>query len=76
MLSIVAPARSMPVAAECRSMCAPREGASVIVSDVDREGGAFGADGQTVYVVVPAPDVGDLLDELAVDGTVAVVGMG
>ena len=51
-------------------------GESLPVADVDREGGAFGADGQTVYVVVPAPDVGDLLDELAVDGTVAVVGMG
>lgn len=51
-------------------------GESLPVSAVDREGGGLVGAAQTVYVVVPADQVGALLDALAGDVTVAVVGMG
>lgn len=51
-------------------------GEALPVAAVERDPGGFAADGETVYVVVPAATVGPLLDALAVDGSVAVVGMG
>lgn len=59
----------------------PAEGSSrlvgegLIVADVAQEESALGSAGSTVYVVVPAADVGALLDALAVDGSITVVGM-
>ncbi|WP_062463534.1 SAF domain-containing protein [Demequina soli] len=53
-----------------------RVGEALPVAAVERDDGAFGAGGQTVYVVVPADAVGDLLDALAGAADVAVVGIG
>ncbi len=49
---------------------------SVAVSAVERDDGAFGTGGDTVYVMIAADDVGRLLDALAADGEVTVVGIG
>ncbi len=50
---------------------------AVVVDEVDREGSAFSAHaGETVYVLVPAADVGDFLAALAGADEVAVVGIG
>ncbi|WP_062518592.1 SAF domain-containing protein [Demequina silvatica] len=51
-----------------------RVGESLPVSAVDREEGSFGLGGETVYVVVPADQVGLLLDALSGAAEVAVVG--
>ncbi len=49
----------------------------VVVEEVDREGSAFSTRiGETVYVLVPADDVGGLLSSLADAEEVAVVGLG
>ncbi|WP_062467078.1 SAF domain-containing protein [Demequina maris] len=53
-----------------------RVGESLVVSAVQRDDGSFGLGGETVYVVVPADQVGDLLDALATAAEVAVVGLG
>ena len=53
-----------------------RVGESLVVSAVDREDGAFGTGGETVYVVVAAAEVGALLESLATGDEVAVVGIG
>ncbi len=51
--------------------------AGVIVDEVEREGGAFSArPGETVYVLIPAAKVGDLLAALADADEVSVVGFG
>ena len=51
-------------------------GASLVVADVVREDSAFNVGGgETVYVVVPTDDIPDLLDALAADGDVSVVGL-
>lgn len=46
----------------------------LVVDQVDRAAGAFANGAETVYVLVPASDVGDFLAELAGEGEVAVVG--
>ncbi|WP_062291557.1 SAF domain-containing protein [Demequina phytophila] len=51
-----------------------RVGESLPVSAVERDEGSFGLAGETVYVVVPADDVGLLLDALSAASEVAVVG--
>jgi len=49
----------------------------VVVDQVDRDVSAFSArSGETVYVLVPAADVGDLLAALARADAVSVVGIG
>ncbi|WP_296666181.1 hypothetical protein [Demequina sp.] len=53
-----------------------RVGESLVVAAVDRDEGAFGVGGETVYVVVDADGVGAMLDALASAGEVAVVGIG
>ncbi len=51
--------------------------AGVVVDQVDRDSGAFSAhSGETVYVLIPSADVGDLLAALAQADEVAVVGIG
>lgn len=52
-------------------------GAGLVVDQVDRGTGAFSSGAaDTVYVLVPARDVGDFLAALADEGEVAVVGLG
>lgn len=52
-------------------------GEQLVVADVMREDGAFSMSrAPTVYVVVPADQIQPLLQALAVDGDVAVVGRG
>lgn len=52
-------------------------GEQLVVADVVREDGAFSASrAPTVYVVVPSGQVQTLLEALAVDGEVTVVGRG
>jgi len=53
-----------------------RMGEALVVSAIDREEGGFSLGGETVYVVVPAQDVGTMLDALASAAEVAVVGIG
>jgi hypothetical protein len=51
--------------------------ASVVVDQVDRDASAFSAhSGETVYVLIPAAEVGDLLAALAQADEVSVVGIG
>lgn len=48
----------------------------LVVADVERDDGAFSARGaETVYVVVPRAELEGLLEALAVDGEVSVVGL-
>lgn len=52
-------------------------GEQLVVADVVREEGAFATSrAPTVYVVVPSGDIQPLLEALAVDGEVSVVGRG
>jgi hypothetical protein len=51
--------------------------AGVVVDQVDRDASAFSARaGETVYVLIPSADVGDLLAALAQADEVSVVGIG
>jgi hypothetical protein len=51
--------------------------AGVTVDEVDRKSSAFSANGrETVYVVLPAAKVGDLLAALAQADEVSIVGIG
>jgi len=51
-------------------------GEALVVADVVREDSTFSVGGgETVYVVVPTGDIPDLLDALAADGEVSVVGL-
>jgi hypothetical protein len=51
--------------------------AGVVVDQVDRDASAFSArSGETVYVLIPSADVGDLLAALAQADEVSVVGIG
>jgi D-arabinose 1-dehydrogenase-like Zn-dependent alcohol dehydrogenase len=47
----------------------------LVIDQVDRGSGAFSNGAETVYVLVPADDVGSFLSALAEEGEVAVVGM-
>ena len=47
----------------------------LVIDQVDRGSGAFSNGVETVYVLVPADEVGDFLSTLAEEGEVAVVGM-
>jgi hypothetical protein len=47
----------------------------LVIDQVDRGSGAFSNGAETVYVLVPADDVGGFLSALAEEGEVAVVGM-
>jgi hypothetical protein len=50
-------------------------GAGLVVDEVDHGSGSFSQGAETVYVLVPSDDVGDLLSALAGAEEVAVVGM-
>ncbi|MDN4482635.1 SAF domain-containing protein [Demequina lignilytica] len=53
-----------------------RIGEALPVSAVDEDTGGFAAGEETVYVVVPSAEVGALLDALADEGAIAVLGSG
>jgi hypothetical protein len=49
----------------------------VVVDEVERDAGAFAVSGsETVHVVVPTADVPQVLDAIATQGDIAVVGLG
>lgn len=51
--------------------------AGLVVDTVDRDGAAFGVGAsETVYVVAPVGIIADLLEALAADGDITVVGLG